>query len=94
MKTKINIGSKVLTDMGYSQNGNPPYKGYSIVKTELLLESIKKHTIKIGGDLDNFLEKIRICTLEGNISMYGTGSGDFLIGQSAEDRHKKDKPVE
>ena len=81
---KIHLDSRVATLMDMVQ-GSPPHKGYSVVDANKLIQFISSDSTKRMVEKADNLSLIRICSDGENLSIYGDGTGWFLIGKDAKD---------
>lgn len=87
----IHIDIRVLRGIGINE-GEKGYSSFSTVETDLLIESIQKHSGKsIAKKIANIGEIVVASCHSKNLPIYGKGDGWFLIGRDASKRNENDE---
>lgn len=89
MKNKIHLDNRVATLMDMPQ-GSFPYKGYSEVEVDKLIQFISSDSTKRMVEKSENISSIRVCACSNEkIPMYGDGHGWFYIGHSAKEEYQR-----
>lgn len=85
---RINLGAMTVT------KAEIRFKGLSKINKNDLIKVIEEHSVKLNIDKKSLIDSIKAANQDSvMLTLFGLGSNDFLIGQTAQDRYDRESVI-